>query len=740
MIRYLVSRLFGLIVALLIGAAPAAAQSGLITGTVRDAATGAPIVTGIAVCAEEGAWCRQMTTTDATGAYRLSPSPGVYFVYTVGVGAGRAYVDEIFSDILCPGYCGATTAIYVGRPIIVTPNSSARADFDLHRGGAIAGTVTDAHTAAPLAGVTVSATLVSNGAPIGSKGAWTDGSGRYVIEGLPPGRYYAQTGAFTSTGYLNEIYDNVRCDRGCTGADLASGTPIDVAAGVTASGRDFALEVGGRISGTVTDAVTTAPLGGVCVYALQPHAAGVNEVANACSDAAGAYEIGTLPAGRYLLIAEPYTANYVPELFDDLPCPGRGCDLSAGTLVQVSLGATVGDRDFSLEPGGSIRGVVRDAATGQASITGSVSVYVRQGSEVRPAGHGTVDYVTGGYVVNGLPAGTYFAHTAVSGYRNEIFDDVRCRAWACTEPELATLGSPIPVAAGGVANGVDFAVANDLVPGPPPSLTAFVNGPIVTLSWARPESGGSPTAYIIDAGASPGATFVQASTGATQFVVGGVPPGRYFVRVRAVNANGSGPASAEVLVVVPAAASPPAAPRGLGGWVTGPRLTLTWAAPASSAPITGYLVEAGSATGLTDVACLAVNARSLAFVPVAPGYYFLRVRAMNAYGLGPASNEALITAGGVPAPPLAPGGLVSRVSGSNVTLEWNAPLGHAPASYVVRAGSAPGLSNLAQVEVGPAAQTVAFGGVPIGVYYVRIHAVGAQGMGPASEEVIVIVR
>lgn len=733
-------RTLWLLGALLWWAAPVLAQSGVINITVRDAITRAPIVTGIGICVEEGAWCRApMMTTDANGNARSTVNPGVYYLFTVGIGASRAYVDEIFSDILCPGTCSIGTALSSGTPLVVTPGGTVRADFELHRGGAIAGTLTDARTSAPLAGVTVWATLVSNGQTVGWKEARTDASGRYVIEGLPPGRYHAWTDALTSSGYLNEVYDNVACGRHCEASHVVAGTPIDVAVGVTADGRDFALDFGGRITGTVTDAATMMPLAGVRVYALAPGAP-PPVFPDAYTDATGAYETGALPAGNYLLLAEPIGGNHVAELYDDVPCPGRGCDLAEGTLVPLTLGNTTSGRDFALEPGGSISGVVRDAATGQ-SITGAVSIYTRQGSVIRPAGRDTVDYETGAYVVNGLPAGTYYAYTSVPGYRNEIFDDVRCQAQDCTEQELATLGTAITVASGGTTSGVDFAVANDLLPGPPDNLRTQVNGSRVWLSWGAPSSGGMPAAYLLEAGASPGTTFVQASTAVTQFVVGAVLPGRYFVRVRAVNANGIGPASDEELVVVPSPPAPPDAPSDLGGWMAGPRLTLTWGTPWAPAGITGYVVEAGSATGLTDITSIAVNARSLTVVPVPAGFYFVRVRAMNAHGIGPASNEVLINSGDVPAPPLPPHDLVSRITGSTVTLEWSPPPGQtAPVGYVLRAGSAPGLSNLAQATAGPAQLSLTFDDVPVGVYYVRVHAVGALGPGPASNELIVIVK
>jgi hypothetical protein len=91
-------------------------------------------------------------------------------------------------------------------------------------------------------------------------------------------------------------------------------------------------------------------------------------------------------------------------------------------------------------------------------------------------------------------------------------------------------------------------------PGAVTNLTFQVSGSNVLLNWTAPSSGPSPTGYVIEAGTAPGlANIGQFPTGSTAafVIVGGVPPGTYYVRVRALNGSTLGPASNEVVITVP---------------------------------------------------------------------------------------------------------------------------------------------------------------------------------------------
>jgi hypothetical protein len=95
-----------------------------------------------------------------------------------------------------------------------------------------------------------------------------------------------------------------------------------------------------------------------------------------------------------------------------------------------------------------------------------------------------------------------------------------------------------------------------------------------------------------------------------------------------------------------------------------------------------------------------------------------------------------VAVGAVTVPPT---NLRSTVSGSNVQLQWAmAPDG--VVSFLVEAGSAPTLTNLATLNTGNAATILNVANVPNGSYHVRVRGVGADGIpGPPSNEIVVTV-
>jgi hypothetical protein len=188
-----------------------------------------------------------------------------------------------------------------------------------------------------------------------------------------------------------------------------------------------------------------------------------------------------------------------------------------------------------------------------------------------------------------------------------------------------------------------------------------------------------------------------------------------------------------VFFAVTSASAVPGPPANLVAQVAQSTVTFTWTAPGG--PIIGYVLEAGSGSGLSNLARLVVGPTpSFSAIGVPPGTYFVRIRAIDADGQGAPSNEVVVTVtgGGCTAPPNPPV-LTAAVSGRSVNLTWSS--GGCPTSnFALHAGSSPGSSNLAIANMG--VRTSFSATVPAGTYYLRVFAQNAFGSSAASNEAI----
>jgi plastocyanin len=183
-----------------------------------------------------------------------------------------------------------------------------------------------------------------------------------------------------------------------------------------------------------------------------------------------------------------------------------------------------------------------------------------------------------------------------------------------------------------------------------------------------------------------------------------------------------------------------AAPINLSSTVVGTSLTLRWTAPPGA--VTAYVIEAGSGTGLADLAIFSTASAATTFstAGVPAGTYYVRVRAVDAtQTAGPASNEAVVIVA-TPLPcalPAIPTGLtVTTNSGGTVALRWNPAAG--ATSYILEAGTSSGVANVASADVG-ATTTFTGSGVVAGTYFVRVRGQNNCGTTSASNEVTIVV-
>jgi hypothetical protein len=167
------------------------------------------------------------------------------------------------------------------------------------------------------------------------------------------------------------------------------------------------------------------------------------------------------------------------------------------------------------------------------------------------------------------------------------------------------------------------------------------------------------------------------------------------------------------------------------------RVRVTWAPPDVGPAPDSYTLVVGSSRGDGDIIAFPVTALSTVLDAGAPyGVYYMRVHASTGGVLSAASNEVELGVEGLTIPN-APTDLVAVSSGTSMTFNWIAPrVGVRPTSFVLEAGSGPGLANLASLSL-TAATTFTVSNVPPGTYHVRVRAATGAGTGAASNDVVV---
>lgn len=463
---------------------------GKISGNIKDAGTMANLQNITVNVYDSGGQLITSVPTDPTGNYTTNTGlqTGTYYARTNN---NAGYINQLYNSAAC-----VVCTLAVGTPISVTAGATTSGiNFALTPGGRISGTVTNAATSAPISGVQVqiihpSGTVLAN--------ATTNGAGVYTCPiGLTTGSYYVRT--TSSVGFLNQIYNGIAC-QGCT---PVLGTAVPVTTGATTTGINFALTAGGRISGTVTDAVTSAPIPGVSVQITNSGGVVVTGIG---TDGSGNYisRIG-LPTGIYYV--QTVFSDYVDKVYNDTNC--QGCDVTRGTPISVTAGATTSAINFSLSTGGSISGRITNAANSAPLANVEVDIYTPcQGIVTAAITDGLGNYTT----PNSLPTGTYYAVTANSeGFIEKVYDN--SPTCPVCDP---TLGTPIAVTSGATTTAINFAL----------SMGARISGVTADATNSIPITS-APN--IFDANGnlvSQGFTTVFGN----YFMPSGLPSGTYYVR------------------------------------------------------------------------------------------------------------------------------------------------------------------------------------------------------------------
>ncbi len=669
--------------------------------------------------------------------------PGTYYAATNNQ---IGYIDEAYDNVMCvQARCDVTAT----TPIVVGTTPIGNTNFQLSPGGRISGEVRGISSTIPAPGIALANVTVeiygANGLFIGT--ATTNASGVYTVQaGLPAGSYFVKTA--NGEGYVDQLFNA----KTCVDCPVNLGDPVTVAVGVTTPNINFTLQRGGRISGTVFDSTTKLPLANAPVIIRDATGA---TVAIIKTDNSGVYRV-SLPPGRYFVqtggiqgyttsIFNPAaaldrvhapdggrpspTGDWVPSPSDEGACPRGLCDTGPEFAIDLNEGS---DRTAANMSVTACPTAASMAITPTSLPVGTPGVFY---SQALTATGGAAPYryvVTDGALPLGLSlnpdTGVISGTPTTSGF--STFTVSASDTPGCSTARAFTM----TISRSGLG-----------LPGPPLNLAASVENFRGRFTWTPGLTGGEATTYRLEVGTRPGGTLAAfETTDATpsfEIPVTFHPASIGRGCVLATSSDSASRLMNTALLVTATGFSPPGAPVNLAAVIANNVLTVTWDPGPGGTPATGYILEAGTAPGLSNIAALDLgNTRTFSYTGVPAGVYYLRVRAYNVAGASDPSRELVLNVGNLPAAPGVPLALSRVVSGSTVTLNWLPPAdGGAPTSYIIEAGTARGLSNITAFDTRSPTPSMQVNSVPPGAYWVRVRARNAQGIGSVTPDIRLVV-
>lgn len=424
---------------------PAAAISGRVT-----AQNGTPMASASVEIIDAVAGTRRLVQADASGVYLAAGLlPGSYHVIAH---PGGSYVRTAWPDTVC-GPCTLGTL----ATLTLAPGEALHAiDVVVPLGGRVGGTVSEAGSGAPIAGVSVFVEPIE-GEPY-SVDASTQADGSYLAPAVLPGQY--RIGTLNSGMHVDQLFAGVPCPRLC---DPEAATPVVVGAANTVD-VDFVLIEGGKLSAKVLDVATQLPLPEPAVVQVLD-AAGVL-VTSGMADAAGDFVSAAIAPGNYYLRTRN-RSGYLDEWFLHQQCfwclPEADVDPDGHEVHAAHLpsfaGGTYPSVDFRLAKGARFAGTVV-AAAGAAPVTPyRIDLYDAGGRLVT-----SVSSTEGAWQTpNALPPGVY--HVVLRGfgrYADQLLGGAPCAA-GCD----VTQGTPVTVTNALPVSDIDFEIVD---------LPVFVDG------------------------------------------------------------------------------------------------------------------------------------------------------------------------------------------------------------------------------------------------------------------------
>ncbi|MET0229672.1 MAG: carboxypeptidase-like regulatory domain-containing protein [Rhodanobacteraceae bacterium] len=372
--------------------------------------------------------------------------------------------------------------------------------------GAFVGQITDERTGHGLGADVI--TMSADGY-FGVGTSSNDSTGFYLLTTDAGSFYVVASSFYTPTGpYVPELYPNAPCFDfydGLSGCDATNATLFALQAGQQIAGVNIALNVGGRITGTVRDAMgAPLPFATVQLYGTDGNVLSYGQP----TDVAGRYAIAGLATGTVYAVA--FNVGYSGQVYDHVSCDGPtqyDCHPLEGTPIAIVRDQQTPGIDFALSRQARVHATAttRDGSALPNSWTISV---------LDSEGHWYSGYGNFGEPIDtdGLPPGTYRAFAYADGFFSQLWQNVDCPS-DCTQ--MLDSGTPFTVPEGGVAN-----LVFSLLPLP------AVSGTITDATTHAPIVGAEVTLIPLDSGI--GYAYSSPTDSSGHYEVRTAVPGSYY--------------------------------------------------------------------------------------------------------------------------------------------------------------------------------------------------------------------
>ncbi|MBN1933501.1 MAG: carboxypeptidase regulatory-like domain-containing protein [Anaerolineae bacterium] len=371
--------------------------AGVVTGRVT-AEGGAPVADLhiAAIRRSDDAWFGG-PNTDSAGYYTFTEVPATdIYIYACSRCNNHPYIGEYYDDT--PDKSSAT-ALSISAGVTTT-----HIDFALAAGGAISGHVHAADGITPLAGVNVGAESFDGGDD--HHGVQTAADGSYLIRGLASGAYRVNA---RLSGYAQEFFTETLFHH--------YASPVVVTAPQITTGIDFTLEQGGVVTGWVKTG-GGSPIANLHIAAIRVSDGEWHGGPN--TDDLGRYTFDSLPPGEWTIYACSSCNNqsYVDEYYDNVQTRDDA------TAINVTVGSTTSEINFTLAAGGQITGTVYQA-DGITPLA-DANIHLNGWDDQNWQRH-TSSGPDGRYAFTGLPAGSYRVSADTAGYIQTYYPDQPCQ-------------------------------------------------------------------------------------------------------------------------------------------------------------------------------------------------------------------------------------------------------------------------------------------------------------------------